>query len=127
MFHQMTIVGNVGNIKDLKYMPDGTAVFSFSVAVNIRTGKGDNRKEVTVWYDCDFWGERAENMKPHIVKGLRVFVQGDPKLRAYVDKNGEAQAACSIRIDKFLFLTPKAESEGAGEKSEPAEQTEMPF
>jgi len=59
-WQQTIIIGNVGRVSELKYTQQGVAVFDFSVAVNKVTGRGDDRKEKTVWFKVTVWRERAE-------------------------------------------------------------------
>ncbi|MGH2537390.1 MAG: single-stranded DNA-binding protein [Candidatus Promineifilaceae bacterium] len=55
-FQQHIIVGNLGGDPELRYLPDGTAVANFSVAVNQRRGQ----EEITTWFRVAAWGKLAD-------------------------------------------------------------------
>ena len=78
-------IGNIGNVKDLKYTPAGKAVFSFSVAV--KSGWGDNEK--TSWANCTLWGNQAEKLSQYIHKGDRIGISGELTLREYESDKGK--------------------------------------
>ena len=59
MYQKMIIAGNLGRDPEMRYMPDGTAVTSFNVAVN--DGWGENKR--TLWFRVSIWGKRAETAK----------------------------------------------------------------
>lgn len=63
--NKVTLSGNLGADADLRYMGNGTAVCSFSLAVNDRMPKGDGEwGEWTNWPDCVIFGKRAEALAP---------------------------------------------------------------
>jgi single-strand DNA-binding protein len=78
-------IGNIGNVRDLKYTPAGKAVFSFSVAV--KSGWGDNEK--TSWANCTLWGNQAEKLSQYIHKGDRIGISGELTLREYESDKGK--------------------------------------
>ncbi|MHB8628958.1 MAG: single-stranded DNA-binding protein [Aggregatilineales bacterium] len=114
-YQQITIVGNVGRDPEIKYLPDGTAVTDFSVAVSEVTGRGEQRKEKTLWFKVTIWRERAELAAQLIKKGIKVLVVGKVDVYAYTDKtSGEARASLQITANNFQLLTPKGEAQPEG-------------
>ena len=95
-------IGNIGNVRDLKYTPAGKAVFSFSVAV--QSGWGDNEK--TSWANCTLWGNQAEKLSQHIHKGDRIGISGEVTLREWSsgDKSG---TSLDVNVDKVTLLGNK--------------------
>ena len=73
MYSKTIILGNVGKEPEMRMTPNGTAVTSFSVAVNV--GFGDNK--VTAWYRVTAWAKQAEVCKQYIKKGMTVLVEGE--------------------------------------------------
>ncbi len=112
MFQQTIIVGNVGRDPEMNYTPQGIAVCKFSVAVNKVTGKGENRKEKTIWFRVTVWRERAETASQYIKKGMRVMVIGEVDVSAYTDKNGQPAASLELTAHDFKFLDRRGEGEG---------------
>lgn len=78
MFQQLTVVGNLGNDPEMRYMPDGQAVTNFSMACNRRwtdRATGQPQEEVT-WFRVSVWGAQAEAVNQYLRKGRQVLVQG---------------------------------------------------
>jgi single-strand DNA-binding protein len=108
-YEQAIIMGNLGSPPELKYMPDGSPVCNFSVAVNEKwTDKSTGEKrEKTKWFRCAVWGKSAENAHKLIKKGQQVLIVGTVEARAYTGKNGEPMASLDLRVDTWQLLGSK--------------------
>ncbi len=115
MWQQVIIVGNVGRDPEMSYTPQGIAVCKFSVAVNKVTGKGENRKEKTIWFRVTVWRERAETASQYIKKGMRIMVIGEIDVSVYTDKQGQPAATLELTANDFKFLDRRGEGGEAGE------------
>lgn len=136
MWQQCIIVGNVGRDPEFKYTPQGIAVCDFTVAVNKRTGKGENRQEKTTWFRVHVWRERAETASQYIKKGMKIMVIGEIDARAYTDKNGQPTASLELTCFDFKFLDSRGEGQGGDYQparqgghggEEPEEAGDIPF
>ncbi|MEM8862831.1 MAG: single-stranded DNA-binding protein, partial [Chloroflexota bacterium] len=77
MYQKITLVGNLGRNPEMRYMADGTAVTSFSVATSRSwTGKDGQRNEETMWFRVNVWGRQAETTNQYLSKGKKVLVEG---------------------------------------------------
>ena len=54
-FNQLQIIGNIGKFAEIKTLPSGKRVLSFSLAVNEKRGQ----EEITTWFDCSMFRARA--------------------------------------------------------------------
>jgi single-strand DNA-binding protein len=130
MYQQMSIIGNVGKAPELRYLQNGTAVADFSVAVNKRytTSAGEQREETT-WFKVTCWRGLAETVAQYVNKGQQIFVTGEIKVEAYLNKAGEAAAQLVITADTVKFLGTRGErSEAEVEAHESLPQGEdVPF
>jgi single-strand DNA-binding protein len=115
MWQQCIVVGNVGRDPEMNYTPQGIAVCKFSIACNKVTGKGENRKEKTVWFRVTVWRERAETASQYIKKGMRIMVIGEVDVSAYTDKQGQPAASLELTANDFKFLDRRGEGEGGGD------------
>lgn len=99
----ITITGNVGREPELKTMPDGTALLSFSVGNN-QYSKGAENDTLTTWYNVSLFGKRAEGLAKFLEKGMGVTVTGSHLMRPYTGKNGDALScdirATDVRVDR---------------------------
>lgn len=100
----LTIAGNVGNVKDIKEV-GGDKVLNFSIAVDNGKDKNGERREST-WYDCAMWGKRAESLAPYIQKGSKLVVTGRPSARAH-----EGKAYLGITVNELTFMSSKQDGE----------------
>lgn len=98
---KLIVSGRVGNDAELKTVGD-TMVCSFSVAHTEKV-YGPNLSEKTVWVGCNIWGERAEKLKPYILKGTYIVVEGSGGVNSYIQKNGEPAAIINCRVTSLEF------------------------
>ena len=62
-FNQVTLCGNLTRDPETKYLANGNALCTFSVAINERYKKGEEWQETTLYVDCTAWGKTAEQGK----------------------------------------------------------------
>ena len=113
MYQKLIIVGNLGSAPEMKYMPDGQAVTSLSVACNRRwtdRASGQPQEEVT-WYRVSVWGRQAEAANQYLEKGRQVLVEGrlrpDPNTggpRLWTRQDGTVGASFEMVADRVQFL-----------------------
>jgi single-strand DNA-binding protein len=141
MYQKIIIVGNLGRDPEMRYMPDGTAVTSFSVATNRRwTDKATGQPvDETTWFRVSVWGRQAETANEYLSKGRKVLVEGQitpdrntggPRL--WTAQDGTVRASFEIRADSVRFIGGRDEGEyvPAGGESDgiPAqEEDDIPF
>jgi single-strand DNA-binding protein len=100
--NNITIAGQLGKDAEVRYMPDGTGVASFSVA----DSQGQSRP--TIWWRCSLFGKRAESLAPYLTKGQAVTVSGTVTEREY-QKDGAAVKAMEIRVQDVALQGGKRE------------------
>ena len=122
MYQKITIVGNLGRDPEMRYMADGTAVTSFSVATSrVWSNKSGEKQEETLWFRVNVWGRQAETTNQYLAKGRRVLVegslQGDAATggpRLWSRQDGSMAASFEIRANDVKFLSSRNESTGGG-------------
>ena len=127
MYQKITIVGNLGRDPEMRYMADGTAVTSFSVATSRSwTGKDGQRQDETLWFRVNVWGRQAETTNQYLSKGKKVLVegvlQGDAATggpRLWSRQDGSMAASFEIRADTVRFLSARNEDVGGGSYTPP--------
>jgi len=116
MYQKIIIVGNLGRDPEMRYMPDGTAVTSFSVATNRRwTDKATGQPvDETTWFRVSVWGRRAEVANEYLTKGSKVLVEGRIKPdintggpRLWTAQDGTVRASFEVTADNFSFVGSK--------------------
>jgi len=117
MYHKTEVIGNVGRQPEMRYLPSGSPVTSFSVAVNTSytAASGEKVKETT-WYSVSAFGKLAEIVNQYVYKGMLVFVEGQLKPdgktggpRIWTDNNGNSRASYDLTARDVRFLSSKGD------------------
>ncbi|NOQ35082.1 MAG: single-stranded DNA-binding protein [Methylococcaceae bacterium] len=81
--NKLIITGRLTRDAEVRYIPSGTAVLSFSVANN--TGYGKNEK--THFFNCSLFGKRAEGrLQEFMKKGKQVIFEGGGFFKYFSEK-----------------------------------------
>jgi len=115
MYQKLIIIGNLGRDPELRFLPDGTPVTTFSVATSRKAGE----KDETTWFRVTVWNKQAESCNQYLHKGSKVLVEG--RLRpdesgnptVFQRKDGSWGASYEVTAETVRFLTPKGEENGA--------------
>ena len=115
MFNKITIIGNLGTDPEMRYMPSGDAVTSFSVATNrrYRTRDGETRDD-TEWFGVNAWGRLAETTNQYLQKGRLVYVEGSLSSRSWVGQDGQTRFSNEVRAQEVKFLSGSGDTGGFG-------------
>jgi single-strand DNA-binding protein len=100
---KLTVIGNLGRdaiVRDAQ----GKSVISFSVA-HTEKFKDSNgvQKDKTTWVECNYWSERI-NLVPYLKKGNQVYVEGQPTIDVYENKEGQKVASVKLRVTQVQLL-----------------------
>ena len=100
----ITIIGNLTADPELRFMPSGAAVASFTVASTPRTfdrQTGEWKNTETLFMPCQAWRQMAENIAESLTKGTRVIVQGRLVQRSYTTREGENRTVVEMQVDEI--------------------------
>ncbi len=107
---RIEIIGNLAQDAEIHVINAKRSVVNFTVAQNERwTDKASGEKrEVVEYFDCSYFrnAEDAEKMKAWLKKGIMVFVEGDPSVRAFIKKDNLAYGTIKIEVVHVRCLTP---------------------
>ena len=125
MWHEIEIIGNLGNKPEMKFTPSGQAVTSFSVAASRSYKKGEEWVKETVWFRVEAWGALAERVNT-LDKGAKVFVKGRLKPdvatggpRVYQKKDETHAANFEVNASDVKLLDKKKEAATQEEDGDP--------
>ncbi len=104
--NKVTIVGNLGNDPEVKYMPSGGAVTNISVATSEswkdkQTGQPQERTE---WHRIVFFNRLAEIAGEYLKKGSQVYVEGSLRTRKWQDQSGQDRYTTEIVGNEMQML-----------------------
>ena len=120
MYQSITVIGRLGRDPEMRYLPSGDPVTSFSIATDrVYNDKSGNKVKETTWFRVSVFGKTAENANTYLSKGKLVLVEGtlqtDQKTggaRIWTAQDGTQRASFEIRANTLRFLSPKGEGEG---------------
>jgi single-strand DNA-binding protein len=121
------IFGNLTRDPELKSLPSGMQVCSFSLATNrVYNDRDGARQEATDYHNVVVFGKQAENCSKYLHKGNSAYVEGRLQTRSW-DKDGQKQYRTEIVADRVQF-GPKGSGDGGGSSaaSAGASQQEAP-
>lgn len=113
-FNKVILAGNLTKDPDLRYTTAGMARVNFSLAVNYKTGKGDNKKEEVDFFDIEAWDKLAETMSEYLKKGSPVLIEGRLKQDRWEDEHGNKRSRIKIVAGAVQFLGSKKDGDGVG-------------
>lgn len=118
MYAKMTVIGNVGRDPEIKTSPSGVKFGRLVIAIN-KVSKGE---KITQWIDVVIFNEKTcDVVESYVRKGTKLFVEGEPSVRAYSSKTGEAKAQLELVVGKFdgriLMLSSKDDNVASGAKT----------
>lgn len=112
MINRVILVGRLTRDPELKKTNSGTAVTSFSIAVD-NAMKNQDGTRGTCFLNCSIFNQQAENVAKFTRKGSLVGVEGRLNQRNFTRKDGTNGTAIEVVCDSVKFLEPKA-SNAAG-------------
>lgn len=101
--NRIEVIGNLGRDAEPKKIGEK---FVYNCSIGVPTGNGENKG--TAWYDLAIW--RNDEKLGKFVKGTKLYVEGEPTVRAWQGKTGPA-AAITINVHRFEFLSVKQEQQ----------------
>lgn len=107
------VIGNLTRDPELRSLPSGIKVCSFSLATN-RVWKDKNgvRQESADYHNVVVFGRQAETVAQYMKKGSSILVEGRMQTRSWDDKTtGEKKYRTEIVADRTQF-GPKGGSTG---------------
>jgi single-strand DNA-binding protein len=125
------LIGRLGRDPELRRMPSGDPVASFSMATTERyTTRGGERQERTEWHNIVAFGKLAELVDQYLSKGREAYVEGRITHRTWDDRDGNKRNRTEIVASTIQFLGGGGGRQAADDRSfsePPAEdrETEM--
>jgi single-strand DNA-binding protein len=135
MYQRTLVIGHVGRDPEMRYLPNGTPVASFSVATT-RKWKNANgeQQEKTTWFKVTTWRKLAETCNQYVTKGLLVLVEGEMDASSWMGQDGKPRATLELTALNVRFLGSRGAREGGPSTTSeeppeglPGSEEEIPF
>ena len=112
MLNHITIMGRLTRDPELRRTGTGTAVASFTVAVDRDFGGRDGGEKETDFIDCVAWRQTGEFVSKYFTKGSMIVVSGRLQIRSWTDKDGNKRRTAEVVADNVYFGESRRSNEG---------------
>ena len=106
MINNVVLVGRLTKDSDLRYTSSGSAVASFTLAVN-RNFTNQNGNREADFINCVIWRKPAETMANYSKKGTLLGVVGRIQTRSYENQQGQRVYVTEVVCENFQLLESK--------------------
>src|SRR6185312_11001210 len=114
------VIGNLTRDPELKSLPSGIQVASFSVATNrVWKDKNGAKQESVDYHNIVVFGSQAETVSQFLRKGSSVLVEGRMQTRSWDGTDGQKKYRTEIVADRVQF-GPRGSNAGAPSASSSA-------
>lgn len=107
--NNVTLLGRLTRDPELRHTQSGTAVTSFTIAVD--RGYSEDGERKTDFIDCVAWKGTAEFIAKYFTKGQKIAVTGTLQIRDWTDKDGNKRKSAEVIIRQAYFTSSKNESD----------------
>ncbi len=111
------LIGNLGRDPQVRRMPSGESVCSFSVATteSWRDKASGERRDRTEWHNVVIFNENlAKIAEQYLKKGSKVYIEGQIQNRKYTDKDGAEKYISEVVLQRFRGELTLLDSRGGG-------------
>ncbi len=112
--NKVFILGRLTADPQLRSLPSGQHVATFSVATNrVWNNKSGARQEEVEYHNIVVWGRQAEIASQFLTKGGLVLIEGRLRTRTWQNKEGQNQRTTEIICER-IQLGPRSATQSGG-------------
>lgn len=120
MINSIALTGRLTRDVDLRYTQSGTAVGTFTLAVDRQYKRGGD--PTADFISCVIWRKSAENFTNFTHKGSLVGVEGHIQTRTYDNNAGQRVFVTEVVVENFALLESKATTQARPQEAPQAPQ-----
>ena len=105
-YNRVILMGNLTRDPEVKFLPSGTAVANFGLAMSERytdRQSGEQRENVC-FVDVEAWDRQAEIVGEYFKKGSPIFIEGSLKFDSWETEDGTKRNRLKVRLQRFQFV-----------------------
>ena len=125
MLNKIFLMGRLTRDPELRHTGSGTAVASFTLAVD-RDYKTQSGEKETDFIDIVAWRSTAEFVSKYFTKGRMAVVEGRLQIRDWTDKDGGRRRSAEVVADNIYFGDSKRPVSDSDTSAPSGEFTELP-
>ncbi|MDD2511597.1 MAG: single-stranded DNA-binding protein [Syntrophomonas sp.] len=108
MLNRVILIGRLTKDPELRYIQNGTAVATFTLAVGRKF-----KREETDFIPIVVWAKQAENCANYLNKGSLVAIDGRIQVRSYDNQEGQRRWVTEAVAEDVRFIGKPAASRGS--------------
>ena len=133
--NKVILIGNMGSDPEVRYMPNGNAVATLSIATSEswKDKQTGERQERTEWHRVVLFNRLGEIAGEYLRKGSKVYLEGSLRTRKWQDKSGQDRYTTEIVANEMQMLDSKGGQSGGfdaapnqGQASRPESNNQAP-
>lgn len=117
MLNHIVIMGRLTRDPELRHTQTGTAVASFTLAVDRDFRDKQSGERATDFIDVVAWRSTGEFVSRYFTKGRMAVVEGRLQIRDWTDKDGNKRRSAEVVADSVYFGDSKREGGSCGQES----------
>lgn len=126
--NKVILVGNVGGEPEARYMPNGNAVTTLSIATSEtwkdkQTGEKQDRTE---WHRVVFYNRLGEITAEYVKKGSKIYIEGSLRTRKWQDQQGVERYTTEIIANEMQLLDSRMQGDMPATKPTPSKAQQTP-
>ena len=114
MLNRIILMGRLTRDPELRHTQTGTAVASFSLAVDRDFRNRDSGEKGVDFIDVVAWRNTAEFVSKYFTKGRMAVVEGRLQIRDWTDREGGKRRSAEVVADNIYFGDSKRDGETGG-------------
>ncbi|MBD3949745.1 single-stranded DNA-binding protein [Tuanshanicoccus lijuaniae] len=108
--NNVQLIGRLTRDVEIRHTSSGTAVGSFTLAVN-RSFQNQQGERETDFINCVIWRKQAEILAQYTRKGSQIAVDGRIQVRNYENQQGQRVYVTEVIVNNFYFIETRAQTE----------------
>lgn len=115
-YNKVILMGNLTRDPELQYLPSGTAVAKFGLAVNrvYNDRQSGERKEDVCFVDITAWARQAEVCNEYLRKGSPVFLEGRLNFNSWETDDGQRRSKLDVVAERVQLVGGRQDGDGGG-------------
>lgn len=112
--NKVILIGHVGGDPEVRYMPNGNAVATVSLATteSWKDKQSGEKQERTEWHRVVCFNRLGEIVGEYVRKGSRLYIEGSLRTRKWQDQQGQDRYTTEIVANELQMLDGKGAGAG---------------
>lgn len=122
--NKVILIGHIGGDPEVRYMPNGNAVATLSVATTEawKDKQTGDKQERTEWHRVVCFNRLGEIAGEYVRKGSKLYVEGSLRTRKWQDQQGQDRYTTEIVASDIQMLDGKGPTGSPDMPAQPAYQ-----